>query len=135
MKAFISAFRSANSLELNLMHNMSMFQDLIKLGASFEQVLGVYTDKNNVKSEELSFMIQLDQFFTINEVLKLGEKFLQESILLVSEAPIEHNLATLHYMNGTVEVLGTMKKSYAKPHMTVKAYSYVPSKGIYLTVE
>jgi hypothetical protein len=135
MKAFISAFRNTAKLELNLMQNMAMFGDLIKLGASFEQVLGVYTDQNKVRSEELSFMIQLDNNFTSSEVLKLGEKYIQESVLLVSQEPMQFNLSSLHYMNGTVEVLGTMKASYSKPHMTVKAYSYVPSRGIYLTVE
>ena len=135
MKAFISDFRNVNSLELNLMQNMAMFKDLISLGASFEQILGVYTDLNNVTSEELSFMIQLDNNFTSSEVLKLGEKYIQESVLLVSQEPMQFNLASLHYMNGCVEVLGTMRSSYSKPHMTVKAYSYVPSRGIYLTVE
>jgi hypothetical protein len=135
MKAFISAFRNTAKLELNLMQNMAMFKDLISLGANFEQILGVYTDKNNVTSEELSFMIQLDSSFTSSEVLRLGEKYIQESILLVSQEPMQFNLSSLHYMNGTVEVLGTMKASYSKPHMTVKAYSYVPSRGLYLTVE
>jgi hypothetical protein len=135
MKAFISAFRSVNSLENNLVQNMAMFKDLISLGANFEQILGVYTDKNNVTSEELSFMIQLDSSFTSSEVLKLGEKYIQESVLLVSQEPMQFNLSSLHYMNDTVEVLGTMRSSYNKPHMTVQAYSYVPSRGLYLTVE
>jgi len=135
MKAFISAFRSVNSLENNLVQNMAMFKDLISLGANFEQILGVYTDKNNVTSEELSFMIQLDSSFTSSEVLKLGEKYIQESVLLVSQEPMQFNLSSLHYMNGVVEVLGTMRTSYNKPHMTVQAYSYVPSRGLYLTVE
>jgi hypothetical protein len=135
MKAFISAFRSVNSLENNLVQNMSMFKDLISLGANFEQILGVYTDKNNVTSEELSFMIQLDSSFTSSEVLRLGEKYIQESVLLVSQEPMQFNLSSLHYMNDTVEVLGTMRTSYNKPHMTVQAYSYVPSRGLYLTVE
>ena len=135
MKAFISAFRSVNSLENNLVQNMAMFKDLISLGANFEQILGVYTDKNNVTSEELSFMIQLDSSFTSSEVLRLGEKYIQESVLLVSQEPMQFNLSSLHYMNDTVEVLGTMRSSYNKPHMTVQAYSYVPSRGLYLTVE
>ena len=135
MKAFISAFRNTAKLELNLLQNMSMFQDLIKLGASFEQILGVYTDKNNVRSEELSFMIQLDNSFTSNEVLKLGEKYIQESVLLVSEEPMQFNLASLHYMNGCIETLGIMKSSYKKPSDDVKAYSYIPSKGSYLSIE
>lgn len=135
MKAFISAFRNVNSLELNLMQNMAMFSDLIKLGASFEQVLGVYTDKNNVRSQELSFMIQLDNHFKSNDVIRLGDKYIQESVLLVSEEPMQFNLASLYFMNGCIETLGTMKAHYGKPDMTVKAYSYVPSKGIYLTVE
>jgi hypothetical protein len=135
MKAFISAFRSVNSLENNLVQNMAMFKDLISLGANFEQILGVYTDKNNVTSEELSFMIQLDSSFTSSEVLRLGEKYTQESVLLVSQEPMQFNLSSLHYMNDTVEVLGTMRSSYNKPHMTVRAYSYVPSRGLYLTVE
>ena len=135
MKAFISAFRSVNSLENNLVQNMAMFKDLISLGANFEQILGVYTDKNNVTSEELSFMIQLDSSFTSSEVLKLGEKYMQESVLLVSQEPMQFNLSSLHFMNDTVEVLGTMRTSYNKPHMTVQAYSYVPSRGLYLTVE
>lgn len=135
MKAFISAFRSVNSLENNLVQNMAMFKDLISLGANFEQILGVYTDKNNVTSEELSFMIQLDSSFTSSEVLRLGEKYIQESVLLVSQEPMQFNLSSLHFMNGCVEVLGTMRTSYNKPHMTVQAYSYVPSRGLYLTVE
>ena len=135
MKAFISAFRSVNSLENNLVQNMAMFKDLISLGANFEQILGVYTDKNNVTSEELSFMIQLDSSFTSSEVLRLGEKYIQESVLLVSQEPMQFNLSSLHFMNDTVEVLGTMRSSYNKPHMTVQAYSYVPSRGLYLTVE
>jgi hypothetical protein len=103
-------------------------------GATFKPVVGCYGDL-----AEASFLIQLNEAMTLDDVEALARGFDQESVLILGEHGPRGRPAKLWYVTGDIvdmtEDLGMFKP--ISPHQLSdhSAYTYDPSTGVYYVAE
>jgi hypothetical protein len=115
-----SVSRHNETANVNELRTQTVRDYLTLNNIKFVDCMGVYTDKNNMRSEEKSFLVVSKDLDLIQDLVDLAlTEYVQESVLLVEG----QSSARLLYANGISERKGFMKQVNEVEAKSLVAYT------------